>query len=433
MKTKLALIGKILGVLVILCLLGVFAFYLYLCRTIDVPTTNQGTATSGSYLIVDTAQNTYWDSKGLEISMPNLGENLYGQDAQYEGNMPSYKDNGDGTTSDNVTGLMWTQSLDINNDGTVDSNDKMTLEQAISNADDVTIGGYYDWRMPTIKELYSLINFNGVDPKLYETENLKPFIDTNYFGFGYGDLSAGERTIDAQVATQTIYVDKTFIGFQTMFGVNFADGRIKGYPTTVSMNGVSASKFYVLYVRGNNAYGVNSFVDNGDETISDIATNLMWSKSDIGAGMNWEQALTWVNEKNAENYLGYDDWRLPNIKELQSIVDYTRSPSTTSSPALDSIFYATKITNENEKDDYGYYWSSTTHISQAEPSGAQAAYICFGRGMGNMFSLWMDVHGSGSQRSEFKEGDPTDYPSGYGPQGDAIRIFNYVRLVRDSN
>ncbi len=43
----------------------------------------------------------------------------------------------------------------------------------------------------------------------------------------------------------------------------------------------------------------------------------------------------------------------------------------------------------------------------------------------------MDVHGAGSQRSDPKTGDPANCPYGHGPQGDVIRIFNYVRLVRD--
>jgi len=41
------------------------------------------------------------------------------------------------------------------------------------------------------------------------------------------------------------------------------------------------------------------------------------------------------------------------------------------------------------------------------------------------------VHGAGAQRSDPKMGDPADFPSGHGPQGDAIRIYNFVRLVRN--
>ncbi len=43
---------------------------------------------------------------------------------------------------------------------------------------------------------------------------------------------------------------------------------------------------------------------------------------------------------------------------------------------------------------------------------------------------YVDVHGAGAQRSDPKSGDPADFPHGRGPQGDVIRIFNFVRLVR---
>ena len=66
------------------------------------------------------------------------------------------------------------------------------------------------------------------------------------------------------------------------------------------------------------------------------------------------------------------------------------------------------------------------------PLLAQRAYVTFGRAMGYMNSTWVDVHGAGAQRSDPKAGNPADYPTGNGPQGDAIRIYNYVRLVRDA-
>jgi hypothetical protein len=90
------------------------------------------------------------------------------------------------------------------------------------------------------------------------------------------------------------------------------------------------------------------FVDNGDGTISDLATALMWMKYDrgrINAGdagngaFNWEQELTW-SERLV--FAGHSDLKLPNAKELQSIVDYTRSPDTTDSPTIDPLFKAQK-------------------------------------------------------------------------------------------
>jgi hypothetical protein len=144
--------------------------------------------------------------------------------------------------------------------------------------------------------------------------------------------------------------------------------------------------------------------------------------------MNWQDALTYVQTKNNEKYLGYDDWRLPDAKELQSIVDYSKSPDKTNSAAISGLFSVPQITNEGGQIDYPSYYTSTTHVDG--PGADKAVYVCFGRAMGYMNS-WQDVHGAGAQRSDPKIGDPDDYPTGFGPQGDAIRILNFVRCVRD--
>ena len=67
-------------------------------------------STTISYPIVDTNQGTCYNNSEL-VDCPAEGEAFYGQDAQYTGNTPSYTDNGDGTITDNVTGLVWTQDL----------------------------------------------------------------------------------------------------------------------------------------------------------------------------------------------------------------------------------------------------------------------------------------------------------------------------------
>lgn len=387
---------------------------------------------TGSFPVVDTGQATCYNDSDA-ISCPVSGGSFYGQDAQYSGNQPSYTDNGNGTVTDNVTGLMWQKSPDTDGDGDIDAADKLTYDEAVAWASLQTTGDYIDWRLPTIKELYSLILFSGVDPSGYEgidTSGLIPFIDDAAFDFDYGDTSAGERIIDAQYASNNLYVSDESNGGRTLFGVNFADGRIKGYG--LSMPG-SEKTFFVIYVRGNTGYGLNGFSDNGDGTITDNATSLMWAQDDNGTGLNWEEALAFVETQNAAAYLGYDDWRMPNAKELQSIVDYSRSPDTTGSAAIDPLFNATSITNEAGEADYPFYWTGTTHANWSDFSGGFGAYVAFGRAMGYMDGAWRDVHGAGAQRSDPKAGDPADYPTGHGPQGDAIRIYNYVRLVRDVN
>lgn len=391
-----------------------------------------GTAVESGYAIVDTAQVNCYDDSGSATDCPAAGEAFYGQDAQVAGNSPSYTDNGDGTVTDNVTGLVWQQSPDTDGDGDVDVSDKLSYDAAKTYCENLVSGGASDWQLPTIKQLYSLIDFTGRDPSGYEgtdTSSLVPFIDTSYFDFSYGDTDEGERIIDSQYLSSTFYVGSS--SSTLVFGVNFADGRIKGYGTS---NLGEDKTFTVMCVRENTSYGVNDFTDNGDGTVSDGATGLMWAQQDSGDdapnGLNWEEALAYVVTQNTANHLGYSDWRLPNIKELQSILDYSRAPDLTSSAAIDSIFDATLISNEAGQADYGYYWSSTTHANWSQLPGMWASYMSFGRALGYIDGAWTDIHGAGAQRSDLKSGDPSDYATGHGPQGDAVRIYNYVRLVR---
>ncbi|MFO7654842.1 MAG: DUF1566 domain-containing protein [Candidatus Krumholzibacteriia bacterium] len=394
-------------------------------------------ATIHPYTIVDTGQSTCYDLVAA-IACPAAGEDHHGQDSQHDGFQPSYQVSSDGlTVADLVTGLVWQRMADTDGDGQLGVADKLTWEETRARADTLNttgFAGHDDWRLPSVKELYSLILFSGTDPDPNGgAARLVPFIDDEAFVFVYGDPDAGERVIDAQYASSTMYAYEG-MPVPMLFGVNFADGRIKGYNLT-GPDG-SDKTFYVLCVRGNTDYGANHLVDSGDGTISDLATGLRWAQDDSGVdvpgGLNWGQALAWVAEKNAAGYLGHDDWRLPCVKELQSIVDYTRSPDTSGSAAIDPLFACTVITNERGQVDYGFYWSSTTH-ARANGTGSYGSYVTFGRALGYMNGNWVDVHGAGAQRSDPKEGDPADYPEGHGLQGDAIRILNQVRLVRNAD
>ncbi len=373
-----------------------------------------------SYTIVDTGQ-----ANTVSIN----GKTPQGQDGHYTGLEMAYTNNGDGTITDLNTQLMWTQ----------DPGDKMTYEQALAKLEDLNTRGYTDWRLPTIKELYSLIDFSGKDISPENTtvkDSWTPFINQDYFAFEYGDPSQGERVIDAQFLSSTIYTGTTMNGNETAFGVNFADGRIKGYPIHNDRSPNGEKTFFVLFVRGHDQYGLNHYVDNGDGTVTDLNTGLMWLQGDSGGfdldqggALTWEEGLAWAEDLS---YAGYDDWRVPNAKELQSIVDYGRSPQADRTPAIDPIFSTTSIVDEGGQENYPFYWSSTLHFSQA--GHTTGVYFAFGEALGFMNTPrgleLMDVHGAGAQRTDPLEGDASDYPSGKGPQGDVIRIQNFVRPVR---
>ena len=355
------------------------------------------------FALVDTEQTTCFDATS---PIDCGGDAWFGQDADYTGAAPSYEDHGDGTVTDLVTGLMWQQ----------DPGDKMSYDDAMASTPDA--GGYDDWRVPTLKELYSLMRYDGTDVSgmedLAETDGV-PFID-DAFAFEYGDESAGERVIDSQYLSTDLAPDP-LLGGDSVFGVNFADGRIKGYE--LELHG-EPKEFFVQYVRGG-TYGDNDLEDVGDGVVLDHATGLEWMQQDLGP-MTWQDALATCEDAG---------WRLPNAKELQSIVDNTRSPDSTGEAAIDPLFDTTEITNEAGEPDFPFFWTSTTLQNlTSDNAGSTAIYICFGRCLGYQDGDWIDVHGVGAQRSDPKTGDASDYPTGHGPQGDAVRIENFARCVR---
>lgn len=369
--------------------------------TNDRDPSNAG-AVSRTYVVVDTGQDKCYNNS-TEITCPKAGEAFYGQDAQYDGSQMSYRHNGDGTVTDLNTGLIWQKTP---------PSDKYTWDGAMTYAKNLELAGHDDWRLPTIKELYSITAFYG------NIRTLTPYLDIHYFDFEYPDTSAGWRIIDAQYWSSTRYVGTTMRGDRSAFGFNFADGRIKSYPT--GEGGGPTARGYVRCVRGRDGYGQNKYVDNADGTITDLATGLMWTKADSRSRLNWQQALSYA--ENLE-YAGHDDWRLPNAKELQSIVDYTRAPDARDprarGPAIDPIFNLTETES--------WFWTSTTH-----GDNLFGIYVCFGRALSAR--QWrgdqMNAHGAGAQRSDPKSGNPTRWPNGLGPQADEIRIYNYVRCVR---
>ena len=150
-----------------------------------------GAAPAGAldYPVVDTGQRSCYDDKRA-VDCPAAGRAFHGQDAQYRGLQPRYVDNGDGTVTDAVTGLMWAK----------DAGGKQQYAAGTKAAKASRLGGHDDWRVPTIKELYSLMDFTGIDPIVTApgAAGLEPFLDRSYFGFSYGDTGAGSRLIDSQ-------------------------------------------------------------------------------------------------------------------------------------------------------------------------------------------------------------------------------------------
>ncbi len=473
------------------------------CLGVTAPLTSTGVATfivaspavaeqvSGkigtTYPVVATGQTRCYSAtgdRGGPQPCPKPGQPGYGQDAQFIINPARYRDNGDGTVSDLVTGLMWEKGYREN----------VSFAGAPKLAARARTGGHSDWRVPTTKELYSLINFSGTTGTMDSPSqsrapsDAKPFIDTQAFDFTFPKR---DRFIDAQYLTQTAYKGIA-LGTPVFFGVNFADGRIKGYPQRGRRDGYG---WFGRFVRGNPQYGKNDFHDNGNGTVSDRATGLTWMRVDSGdkslrgklgdnhykdGRMDWPAALRFCE---GLTYGGASDWRVPNAKILQSLLDYSRSPSATDSAAIAPIFQTSSFANEAGQRDFPGYWASTSFLD-GPVKGADAVVVYFGRALGAPSQMgphgqgqqagnrrppygvgpppggpqgrlgappqgrppggggpgWtvrgadkriIDVHGAGAQRSDPKTGSAARYPvAGFGPQGDVRRVYNYVRCVR---
>jgi hypothetical protein len=113
------------------------------------------------------------------------------------------------------------------------------------------------------------------------------------------------------------------------------------------------------------------FLDNRDGTVTDICLGLMWQQSSadvLGDGSTPGDAVSWCKAMEyCENltFAGHDDWRLPNLRELQTLVDYGREEIMS-----DPIFH-----EGNDR-----YWSSTYRYVRFNSASNQAWYVSMYKG-----------------------------------------------------
>jgi Protein of unknown function (DUF1566) len=328
--------------------------------------------------VPDTGQTKCYDVEGSAITCPSPGQPLYGQDANYNINPMSYtKLDGSGnplpdsatswvTVKDNVTGLVW--ETKTNQDGKTDYNNphdadntytwfdnnpatnggysgplnEWNTEGFIRALNAANYGGYSDWRLPTVKELSKIANFS-ISPYAG-----KPAINAGYF------LNTAASWYWSSTASSSNTKNAWFVDFS--YGSDFIfDKDVACYARAVRGGKSGALGYSVIGSFDTMGSGlsddvstaIGGYADNGDGTVTDTSSGLMWQQKAGSSTQTWEQALAYCEGLNLG---GHTDWRLPTIKELGSLVDYSRY-----NPAINTTYFPNEAAS--------WYWSSTTLAS----------------------------------------------------------------------
>ena len=339
--------------------------------------------------VPDTGLIKCYDVAGNVITCPSHGEELYGQDANYTIHPMSYtKLDSSGNAlldsaadwsmvKDNVTGLIW--EMKTNKDGVknykdphdadntytwYDSNpatnggnagtpgDGTNTEAFIKALNNAKYGGFSDWRMPTIKELGYIVNYSylysdaimknipNTYPSIYWSSTNLAFSSTGAWcmNFPYGYPQGGTKS-------ESNYA-RAVRGGQSGSSGNLDTGSFD------SWSGASTDNVNLL----------DRYTDNGDGTVTDTSTELMWEQTGSSKGMTWKEALAYCRDLRLG---GFMDWRLPTAKESLSLVDYSRYD-----PAINTTFFPKTADST--------YWSGTTDAHA--PHSVLCTYFYYGSG-----------------------------------------------------
>jgi hypothetical protein len=320
-----------------------------------------------------------------------------------------FTDNGDGSINDTFTGLMWvkdanliaTRNPDFDQDRTPGDGDidwKTALDYVeLLNNDNYL--GHNDWRMPNMVEMKSLVNLGYPDIVLPPDH---PFINLKDVYWSSTTLEQ-MRSLAITVMLREHYAHSN---------ITNPAGETEDFAKDPEIAGLTNWKYYLLPVRDSEnpgplhnpatgqrytfypgddgflaegtAWPTPRLVDNNNGTVTDRLTGLMWTRDAnlmltrdpefdtnqwVDGAINWQHALDYIALLNSENYLGHNDWRMPNRNEMTSLVDMGRTY-----PAMPEQYPFTNLIGFN----YDLsYWTSTTRADETD----QAWIMWFTDGM----------------------------------------------------
>ncbi len=304
-----------------------------------------------------------------------------GQDGEYQVGIwisePRFEVSG-GLVTDRLTGLIWAKDANINGF-------PMTWERALAfvkGLNERAYKGCQDWRMPNRRELRSLLHMETMNPALPP-------------GHPFENVFHGWYWTSTTAAINTKYAWYIHLGGARMF-YGRKDQEYLVWPVRGTSTLLPATGQDVCFdVRGNKILCDNSGQDGMFQhgvswpeprfnlcglSVEDRLTGLMWTQNaDLAQGLaTWQEAFDLIEDINANKLAGHSDWRLPNINELESLVDCSQH-----TPALPK-HHPFKGVRE-------FYWSSTTSIYDPPWSWALYMYkgaVGVGLKKGKHFHVW---------------------------------------------
>jgi hypothetical protein len=206
-----------------------------------------------------------------------------------------------GYFTDHLTGLMWQRY-----GGNVGA-----WTTAVSAVESLELGGYDDWRLPNLSELRSLLSY-GIPTSTF------PAYQVASRGSSYFSSSTPPSASDSAWCVN-IFDGHVFAASKSN-GRNYLAVRDSGSAGSVSLAATGQEGSSMAGDDGSYQAGIAwpspRFVDNGDNTVTDLLYGLMWMKSAYGG--TWSSAV--AHGLNL-SYAGYSDWRLPNVLEMTSLMD----------------------------------------------------------------------------------------------------------------
>ena len=318
------------------------------------------------------------------IKLPQTGQitsYISGDDGDIQSGLPwpvpRFTVNGHGTVIDNLTGIEWTRNANTIDHSLCNYSTPMAWYDAldyIKCLNENSYLGFNDWRLPNANELQSLINVE--EPITSSWLNTQGFLNVQEDFYWSSTTTAFSPDSAWGISMKRGFVID-FSKNETLF-VWPVHG-LTTLPALIWQTGETIS--YSEGDDGDLQVGVPSpvprFIDHGDGTITDSLTGLMWLKDASCLGINiWENTTLYITDFNAhpkhysqwcDDYIAsYNDWRLPNLKELQSLIDYSQYE-----PPLPSGHPF-----KNVQSSYFDYWTSSTYANDTK--GAWSVDMWYG-------------------------------------------------------